>query len=117
MTGGSLRTGIRRLTMLACVMVALLCLALAWSVQRGGAADAIVMTVIPAGGLLAVLLLAVVGRHTVARLDRPLGILLQGIAAIGEGNLDHRVELPPDDAEFGRVAEAFNRMAARPTRS
>ncbi len=43
---------------------------------------------------------------------RPLEILRQGVIAIGEGRLEHRIEIEGED-EFSQIAKAFNEMASR----
>ncbi len=49
-------------------------------------------------------------RRLAQRITEPLELLTQGIARIGEGQLDQRIEATGDD-ELTRLADAFNRMA------
>ena len=61
--------------------------------------------------LVFVLLLGVVISTLISRqLVKPLRELTSGAAAIGAGNLDHRVSVRGGD-EFSRLAESFNSMA------
>lgn len=58
-----------------------------------------------------VLMVALAGGYAFARMiSRPLKHLQQGFVSIGQGNLEHRVELNSRD-EFERLALAFNEMA------
>jgi len=62
------------------------------------------------GGLLAIALIGVAARRTIAQIDGPLNGLMEGIAAFGAGALQRRVDVQSRD-EIGQVAAAFNRMA------
>lgn len=44
-------------------------------------------------------------------LTRRINELLAGAVAVGKGNLDYRVAVPPNSGEFTRLAAEFNRMA------
>lgn len=57
--------------------------------------------------LLSLILLSRLAR----RITQPLELLTRGIARIGEGHLDQRIEATGDE-ELRRLADAFNRMAA-----
>jgi signal transduction histidine kinase len=57
---------------------------------------------------MAVVASLLIGRRVV----RPLAILRRGAARIGQGDLEHRLNLRTGD-EFQEVAEEFNRMASR----
>jgi signal transduction histidine kinase len=57
---------------------------------------------------MAVLASVLIGRRVV----RPLAILQQGAARIGQGDLEHRLEIRTGD-EFQALAEEFNRMTSR----
>jgi serine phosphatase RsbU (regulator of sigma subunit)/anti-sigma regulatory factor (Ser/Thr protein kinase) len=46
----------------------------------------------------------------------PMRVLTEGVVAIGEGKLDHRINLTGTD-EFGRIAAAFNEMTGSLTRA
>jgi serine phosphatase RsbU (regulator of sigma subunit)/anti-sigma regulatory factor (Ser/Thr protein kinase) len=46
----------------------------------------------------------------------PMRVLTEGVMAIGEGKLDHRINLTGTD-EFGRIAAAFNEMTSSLTRA
>ncbi len=43
---------------------------------------------------------------------KPLETLRQGVIAIGEGRLEHRIEIEGED-EFSQIAKAFNEMASK----
>lgn len=43
---------------------------------------------------------------------KPIQILHEGVQAIGEGKLDHRIEIEGED-EFSQIAKAFNDMAVK----
>jgi len=45
-------------------------------------------------------------------ITRPMKRLREGVLAIGEGRLDHRIELEGED-EFSQIARAFNDMAGK----
>jgi PAS domain S-box-containing protein len=64
------------------------------------------------GSLLALLLIIAAARRTVRQIDLPLGVLLDGIAAFGHGDLGRRID-PGSHDEIGKVAAAFNDMADR----
>lgn len=57
---------------------------------------------------MAVLASLLIGRRVV----RPLAVLQQGVARIGQGDLEHRLEIGTGD-EFQALAEEFNRMTSR----
>ena len=76
----------------------------AFSIKLLGAATAIAV-------ILALFLAFIFSAFISRRLVRPLEILGQGAAAIGAGDLDHKVETGSND-EFARLAESFNKMAA-----
>lgn len=57
---------------------------------------------------MAVLASLLIGRRVV----RPLAILRRGAARIGQGDLDHRLDVSTGD-EFQALAEEFNRMAGQ----
>ena len=42
----------------------------------------------------------------------PIQLLTDGVVAIGEGRLEHRIQLSTND-EFGQIASAFNQMAQK----
>jgi signal transduction histidine kinase len=63
--------------------------------------------------LVAFLLLAIATSVVLARrLVRPITSMQEAAARIGEGELDHRLDVPRSD-ELGLLADEFNRMAAR----
>src|SRR5262249_57351581 len=63
---------------------------------------------------LVTLLVGGVGAALVARrIARPVQQLAEGAAAISRGDLNQRIE-PSTQDEIGRLAAAFNPMAARP---
>ena len=63
--------------------------------------------------LVAFLLLAIVTSIALARrMVRPIKSMQAAATKIGEGALDHRIDVPSKD-ELGMLAEEFNRMAAR----
>jgi len=64
-----------------------------------------------AGGVL-LLLAVVVTPILVSRALRPLGRVTEASTALAAGQLDRRVEEPPGADEVGRLARAFNEMAA-----
>jgi PAS domain S-box-containing protein len=72
-------------------------------------ANRIGLTLIVAGGGLALLLTAVVGNHLIRR---PVAQLLDAAANWRAGALAVRTNLRKDDSEFGRLATAFDGMAA-----
>ncbi|MGD9943063.1 MAG: ATP-binding protein, partial [Burkholderiaceae bacterium] len=53
-----------------------------------------------------------VGLLLARRVVKPIGQLADGARRIGDGQLDHRIELARDD-ELGLLAEGFNQMAQR----
>lgn len=61
---------------------------------------------------LAIALLSLATIHTTRRLGPPIAALLDGIHAMSLGQLDHRVNVMAPD-EIGRIADAFNDMAAK----
>lgn len=63
------------------------------------------------GGLAAVVV-ALLGIFFARSITTPIEQLVTGALAIGQGNLDYRINIPNQD-EFGRLAGAFNQMAAR----
>jgi two-component system, NtrC family, sensor kinase len=63
-----------------------------------------------AGGIsIAILLVASLVLHF--SLSRPMQSLLKGAIAIGQGDLSHRVVVPPSSGEFVQLANEFNWMA------
>lgn len=74
-------------------------------VRRAGFLDIIVEVSM---ALLLILLAWILG----ARLAEPLRVLVHKAEAIGQGDFSQRVE-PPDRAEMGALATAFNDMASR----
>ena len=63
-------------------------------------------------GIAAVAVLLFTARGTSARLRQPIETLLDAIHNAAEGNLEHRVAVAAHD-EIGRLADAFNAMAAQ----
>jgi signal transduction histidine kinase len=61
--------------------------------------------------LLCLTIFLVVWFVTRLSLARRIGELLAGAVAVGKGNLDYRVAVPPHSGEFTRLAAEFNRMA------
>lgn len=60
-----------------------------------------------------VLGLAVLGIYWLLGLvTRPIEALRQGVVAIGDGRLEHRIEIDGED-EFSQIAKAFNDMAGK----
>lgn len=60
-----------------------------------------------------VLLICVIGIYLLMEMIiKPLEILRQGVIAIGEGRLEHRIEIEGED-EFSQIAKAFNEMALK----
>jgi serine phosphatase RsbU (regulator of sigma subunit)/anti-sigma regulatory factor (Ser/Thr protein kinase) len=60
-----------------------------------------------------ILLVAMAGMYALLGLiTKPLQRLREGALAIGEGRLDHRIELEGQD-EFSQIANAFNEMASK----
>ncbi|MBS0354787.1 MAG: CHASE3 domain-containing protein [Proteobacteria bacterium] len=74
-----------------------------------GINNALLSTVI--GGIGAVAILLFVARGTAARLRQPISELLYGIQGMSEDDLGRRVTVSSQD-EIGRLADAFNGMAA-----
>lgn len=64
------------------------------------------------GSLLALFLIVWAARRTITQIGKPLGDLMQGIAARANGDLDWRID-PSSHDEIGKVAVAFNEMADR----
>jgi signal transduction histidine kinase len=65
------------------------------------------MLLISAGGIvLAIFLTILVSK----KITNPIKAVVQGMAAIGEGKLDHRVEIVQKD-EVGKLIHGFNKMA------
>ena len=64
------------------------------------------------GSLMALFLIIWAARRTITQIGKPLGDLMQGIAARANGDLDHRIDSHSFD-EIGKVADAFNDMADR----
>ena len=65
---------------------------------------------IAAVGAMLVLLVALVGRHFVGRVGRPLSALQEGAARLAREDFSARVPVDAHD-EFGLVGASFNRMA------
>ncbi len=63
--------------------------------------------VLTIAGVLAVLALAY---HGIRRLFRPLEIVREGLARIGQGELEHRIQVKRKD-ELGELAQSVNAMA------
>jgi anti-sigma regulatory factor (Ser/Thr protein kinase)/HAMP domain-containing protein len=62
---------------------------------------------------LIVLALAVLGIYWLLGLiTKPIEALRQGVVAIGDGRLEHRIEMDGED-EFSQIAKAFNDMAGK----
>lgn len=62
---------------------------------------------------LLVLTICVMGIYfLITMIIKPLEILRQGVIAIGEGRLEHRIEIEGED-EFSQIAKAFNEMASK----
>ena len=60
-----------------------------------------------------VLLICIIGIYLLMEMIiKPLEILRQGVIAIGEGRLEHRIEIAGED-EFSQIAKAFNEMALK----
>jgi serine phosphatase RsbU (regulator of sigma subunit)/anti-sigma regulatory factor (Ser/Thr protein kinase) len=60
-----------------------------------------------------VLLIYIIGIYLLMEMIiKPLEILRQGVIAIGEGRLEHRIEIEGED-EFSQIAKAFNEMALK----
>lgn len=64
------------------------------------------------GSLLTLFLIVWAARRTITQIGKPLGDLMQGIAARANGDLDWRID-PSSHDEIGKVAVAFNEMADR----
>jgi signal transduction histidine kinase len=65
------------------------------------------MLLISAGGIvLAIILIILISK----KITNPIKAVVHGMAAIGEGKLDHRVEIVQKD-EVGKLIRGFNRMA------
>jgi diguanylate cyclase (GGDEF)-like protein len=60
---------------------------------------------------VAVVIVILIAMQLVRGIRRPLTRFFDGIRKIGDGELAHR--LPEDGTELGRLAKAFNRMAAQ----
>ncbi len=72
--------------------------------QADAAPFAIVLTIV---GVLLVLILAY---HAIRRLFRPIETIRAGVAQIGSGDLEHRLDIPRRN-ELGELAESINAMA------
>lgn len=68
---------------------------------------AIVVIVVLGGGAASIFAILLVRRA----LSRPIAGLVDGVAAIGRGELGHRLEIAGDD-EFAVLSQHFNKMAA-----
>ena len=66
-----------------------------------------------AAGLIAIVLLAVIGLPLVRVSLSPLAGIERTAAAIAAGDLSRRIDHPPRDTEVGRLAEALNAMLGR----
>ncbi|MFW6126251.1 MAG: HAMP domain-containing protein [Chloroflexota bacterium] len=62
-------------------------------------------------GIVVALVVALVGIFFARTVTRPVHQLATGAAAIGRGNLDHRIEVVGRD-EIGQLSRTFNEMAA-----
>ncbi len=69
------------------------------------------LTILSAG-LIAIALGAAAATVLARNITRPIQVLHRGAEIIGQGNLDHRVEVSRKD-EIAQLAAAFNAMAAR----
>ncbi|MCB1876814.1 MAG: HAMP domain-containing histidine kinase [Chromatiales bacterium] len=65
------------------------------------------VVVLTIAGILLVLVLAY---HAIRRLFRPIEAIRAGVARIGHGELDHRLDIPRRD-ELGELADSINSMA------
>jgi PAS domain S-box-containing protein len=74
--------------------------------------EARVLGIVGVGGLLAVIFILAAARQTVIRIEAPLGDLLEGMAALAQGDLQRRVRWQSQD-EISQVVAAFNDMAKR----
>lgn len=63
-------------------------------------------------GLIAILPILLLSYYLGAYLTKPMDVLVRGARAIGQGDLDHRIEVGRSD-EIGELAGEFNKMAAR----
>jgi methyl-accepting chemotaxis protein len=66
--------------------------------------------------VLALLVVAVVGFFLTRSITRPISRLLEGTVIIGQGKLDHRVDVQTQD-EIGELAQAFNHMTEKRRRA
>ena len=65
------------------------------------------MLLISAGGIVLAIFLTIL---ITKKITNPIKTVVQGMAAIGEGKLDHRVEIVQKD-EVGKLIHGFNKMA------
>jgi signal transduction histidine kinase len=63
-------------------------------------------------GVLALLVGSLAATFLANRMTRPIQGLMQGAAAVGRGDLTHRIEVTSRD-ELGRLSEAFNEMTTQ----
>ncbi|GAA2846910.1 hypothetical protein GCM10010517_03700 [Streptosporangium fragile] len=61
----------------------------------------------------ALVCLTLLAAHLIRRGLRPLDRIVETAAAIGEGNLDRRIEAAPATSEVGRLGHALNQMLAQ----
>jgi signal transduction histidine kinase/CheY-like chemotaxis protein len=80
--------------------------------QRARAAETVTRRVVGYGSALAVLSIALVGWLVTRSILRPVNALAAGATRVGQGNYQDPVIVGRDD-ELGRLAVAFNRMAAQ----
>ena len=66
-----------------------------------------------AGFVLAGLLVGILASAVLARrLSRPIQALMEGVAAVGQGDFGHRIEVTSQD-ELGQLSSAFNEMSTQ----
>ncbi len=63
-------------------------------------------------GLILIGILSVMGFYGAKKIVKPILLLHKGAELIGQGNLDHRLNIRTGD-EIGDLSEAFNRMAIK----
>jgi signal transduction histidine kinase len=71
-----------------------------------------ILLVVPITAGLTVLFAAILGLAITRSITRPLGRLMEGSAALGSGDFNHRVPDSGND-EIARLGNVFNHMAAR----
>jgi two-component system, NtrC family, sensor kinase len=65
--------------------------------------------VVVASFVLAILLASAVGAYLLRSITRPMAVLRRGVERVGEGDLEHVIDLPGHD-EFAQLASSFNQM-------